>query len=190
MIDDKKDLEKVNDDNEKRMKETESNKNVFIFIQQDISNADKASTSSERSCRTHSEDADTSSLSSLHKRSIFSGRLPFHSTNQHPNMTTNIPEVDDQHLSNENLSSTVGTKDCDSGEYQTKTDVITKSSLDVVTSSSAGTVEISNSNNKSKIAALRQNFFSQQQITNISNSKMPNTQLSSSTSSVSSKEQK
>lgn len=169
-----------------------------------MNNADKASTSSDRSCRTHSEDADTSSLSSIHKRSIFANRLPFLSTAQHRNqslesgtsMTNNIPEVDDQHLADENLSIIIiGTssndiKDCDLHEYQVKPMVITKSSLDVTTTST-GSSDTINLNNKSKIAALRQNFFSQNDQTNTT-SNMPINKLTSSSSSTSiaSKEQK
>lgn len=159
-----------------------------------MSNADKASVGSERSYRMHSEDADTSSLSSVHKRSTFAGRLPTLNSNSHrhnisldsgTSVSNNIPEVDDQLLSDENVSIedinvTNVTKDCTIvvanklATHHTKT----KSTLDVIddtvhsaaksnesaaaTASGHTTNESTNvSKNVSKAAMLRQLFFSQ-----------------------------
>lgn len=115
-----------------------------------MSNADKASEGSERSSRTHSEEADTSSLSSIHKRSTFTSRLPILNSNPHrhnisldsaTNVSNNIPEVDDQLFSDENSSNedinvyaTIATKDCNTNvaNQLSTSHTKTKSALDII----------------------------------------------------------
>lgn len=141
----------------------------------------------------HSEEADTSSLSSVHKRSTFASRLPFlnSSTHRHnlsmdsgTSVSNNIPEVDDQLLSDEILSIedfnvTTATKDCTiivANKLSTN-HTKTKSALDVIDdtehsatiscesasamASDHATKESTNSKKISKAAMLRQLFFSQ-----------------------------
>lgn len=158
-----------------------------------MSNADKSSVGSERSYRMLGDDVDTSSLSSVHKRSTFASRLPVLNSNSHrhnismdscTSVSNNIPEVDDQLLSDENLSIedinvTTTTKDCpiivanQTSTHHTKT----KSALDIIddtentasklsesdaaTASGQITKESTNSKHLSKAAMLRQLFFSQ-----------------------------
>lgn len=157
-----------------------------------MSNADKASVGSERSYRTHGDDADTSSLSSVHKRSTFASRLPILNSNSHrhnisldsgTSVSNNIPEVDDQLLSDENLSIedinvNTATKDCTIivANQSSTPHIKTKSALDVIddteysanksnesaaAASGHNTKESTNSKNLSKAAMLRQLFFSQ-----------------------------
>lgn len=137
----------------------------------------------------HSEEADTSSLSSVHKRSTFASRLPFLSSNTHrhnlsmdsgTSVSNNIPEVDDQLLSDEILSIedfnvTTATKDCTiiAANKLSTNHAKTKSALDVIddtehpatisceSASGHATIESTNSKKLSKAAMLRQLFFSQ-----------------------------
>lgn len=135
-----------------------------------MNNDDKASVDSERSNRTHNEDADTS-----HKRLTFVSRLPILNSNPHrhnisldsgTSVSNNIPEVDDQLLSDENLSIedinvTTATKDC---TIIVANHTKTKSALDAMdgtTESTHATKESANPKNISKAAMLRQLFFSQ-----------------------------
>lgn len=154
-----------------------------------MNSADKASVGSERSFKGFGEDADNTSLSSIHKRATFSARLPLQHRNisldSGASISNNIPEVDDQLQSNENISitneiaaNTIGTKDCNATIITEKLPILTKSALNLMPATSkpsetvtAGTDIVSdsttfNSKNMSKAAVLRHLFFSQ----NINNS--------------------
>lgn len=139
---------------------------------------------SDRSFKICSDDIDSASLSSNHKRTAFANRLPPLLSQQHRNVSldsqsNNIPEVDDQFASNENAVSgehsvdMTAFKDC-SSEQQSPPN---KSSLNVhspllapatcnesAKSTTANNIDAPNfqpSKNMSKAAVLRHLFFSQ-----------------------------